>query len=260
MAMWLDQIKEYKIVSDSEYAILLSPQFLVVLQNHTSRDFLLSEYTLEELTFDQCADLYTMLSQPDHLPVEPSARFTPAPNQIIDSDTFKLDIGAYSQQLKSVFSAETNDEKKKSLEALANNLFRSIPFLACKYSNLRTASSEIDIVVQFLGFDKSTIFDEFGRYFLVECKNWNTSVGAAQVRDFIGKIQKTRVKLGIVFAKNGISGERDGADAVREIHTAFDKDGLFVIVKSEKDLRAIEMGMSFYDILDQKINKLRFDL
>jgi hypothetical protein len=51
-----------------------------------------------------------------------------------------------------------------------------------------------------------------------------------------------------------------GADALREIHSAFDSHGIFLLVVSEEDLRAIERGANFYGILDEKIDRLRFDL
>jgi restriction endonuclease len=201
---WIQQIQAYKVVSDSEFAILLTPYFLAILQN-PPKEFLLRQYSLKHLPLEQASETYQLLARPAHLPGELSR---PAPsNLIIDTDTFKIDLGLYSQLLESVFLAEKNDEKKKSLEQLAKELFESVPFLTCKHSNLRTASSEIDLVIQYRGSNLLTIFDEFGRHFLVECKNWKSSVGAAQVRDFLGKIQKSRIKLGIIFAKNGISGE-----------------------------------------------------
>lgn len=255
---WIQQIQSYKAISDSEFAILLTPYFLAIVQSHTPREFILRQYSLKDLSPGQASEIYQLLMRPAQLPGELSR---PAPsNQIIDTDTFKIDLRQYSQLLEQVFIAETNDEKKKSLEILAKTLFESIPFLTCKHSNLRTASSEIDLVIQYDGSNLSTIFDEFGRYFLVECKNWKSSVGAAQVRDFLGKVQKSRIKLGIIFAKNGISGAHGGADALREIHVAFDSHGIYLLVMSEEDLRAIERGANFYRILDEKIDRLRFDL
>jgi hypothetical protein len=255
---WIQQIQVDKVISDSQFAVLLTPYFLAILQSPTPREFLLRQYSLKDLSLEQASEIYQLLARPATLPGELSR---PAPsNQIIDTDTFKINLGQYSQLLEHVFLAETNDEKKKSLETLAKSLFESIPFLICKHSNLRTASSEIDLVIQYCGSNLLTIFDEFGRHLLVECKNWKSSVGAAQVRDFLVKIQKSRVKLGIIFAKNGISGEHGGANALREIHAAFDAHGIYLLVVSEEDLRAIERGANFYEILDEKIDRIRFDL
>lgn len=257
---WIRQLKTYQISSDSEYAVLLSPEFLFIIYKTSKKDVLLKQYFLEILTLDQAVEIYTFLARPEKLPDASSEQASMPTTHSIESDNFKLDLGVYSKLLESVILAKTNDEKKKSLESLARTLLESIPFLSCKYSNLRTRSSEIDIVVQNNGSNKRTIFDEFGRYCLVECKNWKSSVGAVQVRDFIGKLQKSQISLGIIFAKNGISGEQSGADALREIHAAFDTSGLYILVASAEDLRNIEHGTSFYDILDNKMDALRFDL
>lgn len=104
--------------------------------------------------------------------------------------------------------------------------------------------------MQFRGGEKHTIFNEFGGYLLVECKNWKSSVGAPQVRDFLGKLGKSRVRLGVLFAKNGISGANKGQDALREIHSAVDSDGTYIVVISEEDLEAVKKGADFYRILD----------
>ncbi|HYP25949.1 MAG TPA: hypothetical protein VE262_04450 [Blastocatellia bacterium] len=49
------------------------------------------------------------------------------------------------------------------------------------------------------------------------------------------------------------------ADAVREIHAAFDNFGLYVWVVFEEDLRVIESGANFYEIHDGEMDHLRFD-
>jgi len=215
---------------------------------------------LKDLTIKQASEIYTLLKSPEVLPDAFIRAPELYPSQIIESEVFRLDLRKYSQQLQSVLLARTNDEKKKSFEGLAKLLFDGISFLSCKYTDLRTASGEIDIVVQYHGWKKLTVFDEFGRYFLVECKNWKSSVGAKQVRDFIGKLQKAKLRLGVLFARNGISGAHGGADALREIHAAFDAHRLYILVISEEDLKAIEHGTNFYLILDRKIDNLRFDL
>ena len=93
------------------------------------------------------------------------------------SAPFSIDVQQYSAALAAVKSARTNQQKKQSLEGLAKLLFQGIPFLSFKYSNLRTASAEIDLVFLYRGFKETTVFDELGRYFLVECKNWEDPLG-----------------------------------------------------------------------------------
>jgi hypothetical protein len=183
----------------------------------------------------------------------------PRRNKSVESPASNLNLAVYADLLESIYQSKTNDQKKKSLELLARTLFESIG-LICKYVNLRTTSSEIDIVVQIRDQKECGALNDFEPYILVECKNWKSPMGAAQVRDFIVKLQKTQLKLGIIFSKNGVSGKRYAGDAVREIRRVFDTDGLYILVISGKDLRAVEQGASFLEILDQKIDHLRFDL
>jgi hypothetical protein len=171
---------------------------------------------------------------------------------------FSIDVQEYSAALAKTKTARTNEEKKKSLEGLAKMLLQGIPFLSFKYSNLRTASAEIDLVFVYKGFKETTVFDELGRYFLVECKNWKDPVGAKHVRDFIGKMKSSKVKLGVLVAPNGVTGADDGADAWREIRRIYDQDGLFIIVIVEEHLELVKKGENFYELLEYAIESIRF--
>jgi len=132
--------------------------------------------------------------------------------------------------------------------------------LKCKYYNLQTRSSEIDIVIE---YDCSKgyipLFEEQGRFSLIECKNWSKPVGVSPVRDFMGKLDKCKARLGVIFSKNGVTGVDAGADALREIQSRFDRDGVFVLVFFLEDIRNIEDGNAFVTALDRKADSLRFD-
>lgn len=183
--------------------------------------------------------------------------------QSIYSNMFKLNRRTFSSAFKSVSRANTNDQKKRSLEWLAVILFEAMLFTYVKKTNTLTVSSEIDLVIGIHTQKAIGPFTELGDCFLVECKNWSVSVGAAQVRDFIGKLNSTQRKMGVLLAKNGISGSGSDCcekDAVREIRRAFDKDGLYVLVISLEDLGEVFKGANFCDILERKIDCVRFNL
>jgi hypothetical protein len=172
---------------------------------------------------------------------------------------FTIDAQKYAEVLNRTRAAQTNDEKGKSLEELARLLFESLTFLSYRYSKLRTASAEIDLVFRYRGFKETTVFDELGPYFLVECKNWDIRVGAKHVRDFIGKMQSSRVKLGVLVAPKGVTGDSAGADAWREIHKAWDKYGLLMPVIAAEHLEKIKSGENFNELLEYEIESIRFD-
>jgi hypothetical protein len=129
-----------------------------------------------------------------------------------------------------------------------------------KHRNLRTASSEIDLVLEADPRTCPLLFSDFPRFSLVECKNWNDPAGAPEIRDFVSKIEKSRCKLGFLFSRNGVTGQNRGADALREIRFAADRLGVFVLVVAEDDLDAVVRCSKFSDLLDQKYDKLRFDV
>jgi hypothetical protein len=162
--------------------------------------------------------------------------------------------------LDAVRTAATNDEKKKTLERLVRVVFERLSYLQVKYTDLRTASSEIDLIVENRGCAQHTLFDEFGRHFLVECKNWASPVGAKEVRDFVGKLLKTKQRLGVLATREGVTGADSGADALREIQFCFDALNTAVLVLTEADLIVLCAGAELHDLLDKKLDRLRFDL
>ncbi|MDK4724986.1 restriction endonuclease [Rhizobium phaseoli] len=237
---WVNRLQSYKSAFNTPTAVLVSPQIVIVISEvgeHT--------YDLRSLTLDQATNLFKTLSRSSQ----------PEPNRPPVMVAELVDL------IERVEKAETNDAKGKSLEALASFLLTGVPGLRCKYSNLRTRSSEIDLVVEYVPSTRRlSLFDEVGQYALVECKNWSRPVGADQVRNFMGKLGKCKARLGVIFAKNGITGQADGTAALREIQSYFDRDGTMVLVFSLQELRPIDSGPAFYDVLDLKADNLRFDL
>ena len=259
LASGLKQLAHYRAIAQPKYALLFSPQTLIIL--HNDEKF---EYEITQLTTKMVTNIFALLKNPGVLPTETTKtsehQIESASQDIIEFETFKLGRSKYAELLEATISAKTNKDKGETLEELAAFLFNSIPFLEVKYRNLQTASSEIDLVVQYKGWHKPTIFDEFGRYLLVECKNWQSSIAAKQVRDFKGKLDKTKIRLGFLFARNGVTGAHAGADALLEIYSAFDAKDMFIGVISEEDLQLVNTEGNFYDILDEKIDNLRFNL
>ena len=148
----------------------------------------------------------------------------------------------YEKVTRAIFQALVDQDKAQNISVEHNKQLQG------KY-----LSHQCDVYWKFIsaGMEYSTI---------VECKNWSRPVGASAVRDFFGKLRKSKVHLGIIFAKSGITGADSGADAVREIQSQFDSGGLYVLVFSLNDVRTIEDGIGFCSVLDTKADNLRFDL
>lgn len=250
-----NQLRGYRQLASPEAAVLLSPSYILILYKDQRKLHKLGSVSLED-----AITIFAILKYPGELPV--TRLRTPRLERRPDQTRYLPSIWNPSEcrsLLQAVRSARTNEEKGRSLEDMAAWLFSTIPFLQVKYRNLITSSSEIDLVIQNNGFATKTIFDESGRYALAECKNWAVPVGAKHIRDFILKLEKTRTRLGFVFARNGITGSNHGADALREIQRLYDSDEVFVLVVSEDDLQAICDGGDFLGLIDEKVDRLRFD-
>jgi hypothetical protein len=176
----------------------------------------------------------------------------------IRTDNFQLDLGRYDRTLAAVREATTNQEKKESFEELASILFSGVTYLSVRDKNLRTTMSEIDLVVEYKRAAKMTAFDDHSRFVLVECKNWKSSVGAPQVRDFKSKMKSAKIELGFLFARKGVSERNRAENALGEIQSAFNAENIAIVVIDGNDLRRISEGRDFYQTIDEKLYNLRF--
>lgn len=244
-----------------DFRDITGAELSVVLTNHS--------ITIDDGGEDRCQfhlldnasleDIVEVLERPEQIPAD-QATWTESTQKELSTEHETLDLSVYRNRLSEVFESTSNKAKKESLEELADLLFDSIEYTTVRSQNLIAPTSEIDLIVEYTGGQgMKTIFDEFGRYILVECKNWEDSVGANQVRDFKAKLDASRVNLGVIFAKNGISGSDSGRYALREIHDIFQRDGIMIIVVNGGELREIaDDQFSFYDILDSKMYQIRF--
>ncbi|NGZ88604.1 restriction endonuclease [Duganella aceris] len=241
ISSWIQQLHDYLTEFGGTRGVVVSPEILVVIDRGVVKQF-----DLNNLAITEAEEILKNLERADQDVPNSGTR-------IRNIQLIKL--------IEEAESAKTNDAKGKSFEALGRHLFSCIPSLRCKYSNLNTRSSEIDIVVEYNSSNGVLpLFEELGRYCFVECKNWSAPVGAKHIRDFIGKLEKCRVKLGVILAKNGVTGENSGLDAIREVQSAFDRDGPIILIFSLEDLRTIEDGGAFTEALDLRFDYLRFDI
>lgn len=237
---WVYVLKRYLDALDCNVGIVVSPRLFVLTVDEESIKYDLSSIARKDSDY-----IYSILKK-DNQPSKNEKR-QGAANKLL-------------QLIESVELAQTNDEKGKSLEQLARFLLNGLPSLSCKYVNLYTRSSEIDLVVEY-SQERGILhpFHEVGRYCLVECKNWGKPVGVGPVRDFIGKLDKCKVPMGIIFSRNGVTGVDSGVDALREIQSQYDRNGVYLLVFSIEDVKDISRGKDFVEMIDKKADILRFD-
>ena len=73
-------------------------------------------------------------------------------------------------------------------------------------------------------------------------------------------MERARVRLGIVFSVKGVTGAQRGGDALRVIEDAYTKNEMAIVVISQDDFRTCADPKRFLTLLDQRLDKLRFDM
>jgi hypothetical protein len=146
----------------------------------------------------------------------------------------------------------------KSLEELAEYILLCMP--GCRTSRRkRSMSTDYDVVCSMDGFDVD-FRSELGRYFVCECKDWNTPADFTSMAKFCRVLDSVKSKFGILFSRNGISGEGSSRYAEREQLKIFQDRGMVIILIDKQDLREVARGMNFVSILRKKYERVRLDL
>ena len=107
-------------------------------------------------------------------------------------------------------------------------------------------AEEIDLVVQ-----NTLNSNKWGDSILIECKNWSKPVGSAQVTVFVDKVEKMRADVGLLIAKNGVTGS-EKTDAGLIIRVALRIKGIRIIVLTLNDFKTVEEGNQIKQLLDDR--------
>ena len=151
----------------------------------------------------------------------------------------------------------SSQEKGDKLENLAKNLLES-PYLEIIDIKKRTFTGEIDLVFEVKRFE-GTIFNNFSDILVVECKNWETKVGANELRSFADKMRDTDATVGIFFSRSGITGDSEFVrDAKGVIRDKWKTERMIIIVLTYDDFRnVVEKGMNFYNLLKERYYEVK---
>jgi hypothetical protein len=135
-------------------------------------------------------------------------------------------------------------------------------FPACRVSGATGAnsqSSDYDVTCDVEGLALDFRAD-LGRYFLCECKDWNKTVDVSAVVKFAATLRSAKCRFGILFAKEGISGEGQMAYAEWELLKILHQDDLTILVLTQEDLNQIVGGTNLVTLLRTKYEQIRLDL
>lgn len=178
-------------------------------------------------------------------------------NYVIEPN-YEIDLKQFEDALDAMDNADSSQERGDAFEEFAGVLMEAMPFIRVRERNLRSRTNELDLVVEYMGADETKIFDKVSSDFLIECKHWLEPVGSDPVGNFIQKMDKLSVDFGIMFARNGITGDEQ-TDGYGQIRDAFIQSDKVILVVDDEDIERILDGESFYSILDEKYYDRRFD-
>ncbi len=159
--------------------------------------------------------------------------------------------------IKYLFESLHNDSDGKRLELLAEYILSIIPGFRT-YRRKRTPSTDYDIFCAIEG-NPMDFRSELGRYMICESKNWNKPADFTTIAKFCNVLDSVKCKSGIIFSKNGVSGEGNEKYAQREILKVYQRNGIIVLVIDEQDLQEVANGNNFITIVRNKYEKIRFD-
>ena len=123
----------------------------------------------------------------------------------------------------------------------------------------KTESTDYDIICSIEGFEVD-FRSEFGRYFVCECKDWERPANFTMFAKFCRVLDSVKSRFGILFSKNGISGEGETKYAEREQLKIFQDRGMVIIVIDSNDLSYVADGGNLMNLLRAKYEKVRLDL
>lgn len=149
--------------------------------------------------------------------------------------------------------------KGNLLEDFSEALFNSLNGFVVRYKRAKAKVSkrdpehDYDLIIQ----NSSKLFDEFGNYIIVECKNWNDPVGYQEIAKFLHKLHSRKCTTGILVATSGVVYDEFNPTLKR----TFDQDGITVIVIDKSDIENIlNKSINLASLLRKKYEGVRFGL
>lgn len=154
----------------------------------------------------------------------------------------------YRSLLEDCFARWEATKQGAALEDVAKYLLDAVDVFRFKKRDYDTLTGELDLIY---GVVPVYPFGDWGKWLLVECKNWSERVGAGEIRKFAGKIREAGAQVGLLVAPQGVTGPK-GQNAEAVITSCWQVDRIRIIVLTSSDLQAIEAGGNFCEILEAR--------
>jgi hypothetical protein len=170
------------------------------------------------------------------------------------------EVGVYAANARYVrkLLAGLGDGTGKTLELLADYVLSGMP--GCRTTRrVYTPSTDLDVVCSMEGFDVD-FRSELGRYFVCECKDWGKPANFTSFAKFCRVLDSVKSRFGILFSKQGISGEDENRDVGLEQLKVFQDRGMVIVVIDQSDLEQVANSANFISLLRTKYENVRLNL
>lgn len=147
----------------------------------------------------------------------------------------------------------TTAEQGHALEDLICYIFTQVPGISITKRNEMNAfrTEEIDVALWNDGHPEGLFF--LPNIVLVECKNWSSSVGSAEVNWFDTKLRNRGLNFGLLVATNGITGNADDLTAAHSIVATALREGRRLVVVKTQELLALTDSPQLVHLIKEKL-------
>jgi hypothetical protein len=150
------------------------------------------------------------------------------------------------------------ETKGRRLEDLAKYLLDRCELLEYQNRDHDLITGEIDLFYR-IRCMPGTLFQDWGSWLVVECKNWNRSIGVEQIDHFGAQTSRGDSNVGIMFAVPGVSGDKrrgvDGREVIKWWWTGMKRR---ILVVDNGALDQVSDGFNMYTKLGELDRDLRF--
>jgi hypothetical protein len=94
------------------------------------------------------------------------------------------------------------------------------------------------------------------KFVLVECKNWSTTVGSAEVGWFLQKLADRGLRDGILIARSGITGDDHHLTAARNLVSGALAFNRRMLVLTWGDIGTLKSGAALARVVEHRLGEL----
>ncbi|HEV3340612.1 MAG TPA: restriction endonuclease [Pirellulales bacterium] len=172
----------------------------------------------------------------------------------------RLPIGRVLDLLAQADASSSSPVRGSLLEQAIAELLGTVPGVEVAARNVKCVANTEEIDLLCWNERRKTGLYYLETPFLVECKNWGTPVGGAQIVNFANSMRSRACRDGILVASHGITGEHGTLTEARfELAMAL-RGGQRILVITREEIAALMTAADLSRLFKRKILDLTINL